>query len=66
MSLWPIEDEAARLWMTALYEGRFLKHLDTAQAAHQADLRVLIDRRAKKASTHPFYWAGFIEAGPLP
>ena len=49
--------------MTALYDGRFTKRLDTANAAHQATLKVLSDRRARKQSTHPFYWAGFVAAG---
>ena len=63
MSLWAVEDQAARRWMTALYEGRYLKGLDTAQAVHQANARILSERRAKGQSTHPFYWAGFVAAG---
>ena len=63
MSLWQVEDESARTWMRALYEGRLKKNLNTAQAVQQASLRVLRDRRAAKQSTHPFYWAGFAAAG---
>ena len=63
MSLWPVEDRTARRWMTALYEGRFAKSLNTAQSVHQASLRILNERRAKGESTHPFYWAGFVAAG---
>ena len=33
--------------MRALYEGRFERHLSTADAVHQASLTVLRDRRAK-------------------
>jgi len=63
MSLWSVEDQAARLWMRTLYEGRFQKRLSTAQAVHDASMRVLQSRRARGQSTHPFYWAGFVAAG---
>jgi len=63
MSLWSVDDQAARFWMRALYEGRLQKHLSTADAMHQASLSVLKSRRARGESTHPFYWAGFVAAG---
>jgi CHAT domain-containing protein/tetratricopeptide (TPR) repeat protein len=63
MSLWSVDDQAARLWMRALYEGRLQKHLSTADAMHEASLTVLSARRARGQSTHPFYWAGFVAAG---
>jgi CHAT domain-containing protein len=63
MSLWPVEDRTARLWMRALYEGRLRQQLDTADAVREASLSVLHDRRARRQSTHPFYWAGFVAAG---
>jgi CHAT domain-containing protein/tetratricopeptide (TPR) repeat protein len=63
MSLWSVDDQATRLWMRALYEGRLQKHLSTADAMHQASLSVLRARRAAGQSTHPFYWAGFVAAG---
>ncbi len=63
MSLWSVEDEAAREWMRALYEGRLVKHLETAEAVRQASLKILRGRRARAESTHPFYWAGFVAAG---
>ena len=63
MSLWSVEDQAARAWMRALYEGRLQKGLDTADAVHEASLTVLRDRRARGQSTHPFYWAGFVASG---
>jgi CHAT domain-containing protein len=63
MSLWSVEDQATQQWMTALYEGRFMKGLDTAQAVHQSSLRVLQQRRVKDQSTHLFYWAAFVAAG---
>ena len=63
MSLWSVEDQSARLWMRALYQGRLQKHLSTANAMHEASLSVLGDRRARRQSTHPFYWAAFVAAG---
>lgn len=63
MSLWSVEDQATRLWMRALYEGRLQRRLSTADAVREASLTVLRDRRAKGQSTHPFYWAAFIAAG---
>jgi CHAT domain-containing protein/tetratricopeptide (TPR) repeat protein len=63
MSLWSVDDQAARLWMRTLYERRLQKHLTTADAMHEASLSVLRDRRTRGQSTHPFYWAGFVAAG---
>jgi CHAT domain-containing protein len=63
MSLWSVDDEATRLWMRALYEGRLLRHLDTADAVKQASVTALKQRRAAHQSTHPFYWAAFVAAG---
>lgn len=63
MSLWSVEDRAARQWMLALYRGRLQRRLDTADAVREASLSVLRDRRANGQTTHPFYWAGFVAAG---
>jgi CHAT domain-containing protein len=63
MSLWSVEDESARRWMKALYEGRLTEGMDTAEAVRHASLTVLNDRRSKGLSDHPFYWAGFVAAG---
>jgi len=63
MSLWPVEDRAAKSWMGRLYEGRLERGLDTAAAVQQATLGSLRDRRAKEHSTHPIFWAGFVAAG---
>ena len=62
MSLWSVEDRATRQWMEALYRGRLGQGLDTADAVREASLTVLRDRRARKLSTHPFYWAAFVAA----
>jgi CHAT domain-containing protein len=63
MSLWPVEDRATVAWMRSLYRARLERGMDTAAAAHHAGLVALKDRRKKGASTHPFYWAGFVAAG---
>jgi CHAT domain-containing protein/tetratricopeptide (TPR) repeat protein len=63
MSLWPVDDQATRVWMRALYQGRLQQRLTTAEAMHNASLSVLRNRRANHQSTHPFYWAAFVAAG---
>jgi CHAT domain-containing protein len=63
MSLWSVEDEATRQWMRALYDARLNERLDTAESVRAASLRVLRHRRAKRLSTHPFYWGAFVSAG---
>ena len=63
LSLWPVEDQAARDWMRQLYRARLVLGLTTIDAVHQANLHTLRQRRASGRSTHPFYWAGFVAAG---
>jgi CHAT domain-containing protein/tetratricopeptide (TPR) repeat protein len=63
MSLWPVDDQATRTWMRSLYEARFRGGLSTADAVHMASVTVLRERRAKKQSTLPVYWAAFVAAG---
>lgn len=63
MSLWPVDDEATRDWMGALYRHRFAEGATTLDAVHQASLDLLNGRRDAGLSTHPFYWAGFVAAG---
>jgi CHAT domain-containing protein/tetratricopeptide (TPR) repeat protein len=63
MSLWAVEDRSAGSWMRALYDARLRRQLDTADAVHSASLAVLADRRQRKLSTAPFYWAGFVASG---
>ena len=62
-SLWPVEDEAARAWMTALYRARFVRGVGTAEAVADATVSELRARRARGVSTHPFYWGGFVAVG---
>jgi CHAT domain-containing protein len=63
LSLWPVEDQAARDWMHRLYRARLVLGFTTIDAVHQANLKTLRQRRAAGQSTHPFYWAGFVAAG---
>jgi CHAT domain-containing protein len=63
LSLWSVEDDATRAWMAALYTARLQEGLDTAASVRAASLRVLETRKARKKSTHPFYWAAFVAAG---
>jgi len=63
MSLWPVEDLSTRIWMRHLYDARFNQHLSTADSVREASLRVLKERRSRRESTHPFYWAAFVAAG---
>lgn len=64
MSLWPVEDDATRGWMRALYRARLEPaHRDTAESVRAASLAMLNARRARGLSTHPFYWAAFVAAG---
>jgi CHAT domain-containing protein len=63
MSLWPVEDEAARQWMRELYTARFAQGLDTAAAVRAATMSLLSARRARGESVNPFYWGAFVAAG---
>jgi CHAT domain-containing protein/tetratricopeptide (TPR) repeat protein len=62
MSLWAVDDGAARVWMRNLYEQR-LAGRSTAEAVRGAGLRILNDQRARGRTTHPYYWGGFVAAG---
>jgi CHAT domain-containing protein len=63
MSLWSVEDEAARQWMEALYRARLVQKFNTIQSVHHASTEVLQRRRSHDQSDHPFFWAGFVTAG---
>ena len=63
MSLWPVDDDDTRRWMTAVYDRRFARNADTMEAVREASLELLRRRRKAGLSTHPFYWGGFIAAG---
>jgi CHAT domain-containing protein/Tfp pilus assembly protein PilF len=63
MSLWSVDDESTREWMTALYEARLKRGLSTAESVRHASSSVLEARRKAGQSTHPFHWAAFVAAG---
>jgi CHAT domain-containing protein/tetratricopeptide (TPR) repeat protein len=63
MSLWPVDDEATRRFMQALYRARFVDGRSTDEAVHAASLEVLRERRARGRSDRPFYWAPFVASG---
>jgi CHAT domain-containing protein/tetratricopeptide (TPR) repeat protein len=63
MSLWPVEDKTTEQWMETLYREHFLNGKDTGESVRDASLQILRQRRAKRQSTHPFYWGAFIAAG---
>ena len=63
MTLWPVEDQATRFWMSTLYRSRLIEHLSTADSVRAAGLAIVRERRAKRLSSHPFYWGAFVAAG---
>ncbi|MGH7725630.1 MAG: CHAT domain-containing protein [Candidatus Eiseniibacteriota bacterium] len=63
MSLWPVEDAAARQWMAALYEARFARGLSTAESVRAASLALLERLRRRGAEPDPAIWGAFIGAG---
>jgi CHAT domain-containing protein/tetratricopeptide (TPR) repeat protein len=63
MSLWPVDDESAHLFMRALYTARLASSHPTPEAVRHSSLEVLRSRRARGESEHPFYWAAFVAAG---
>jgi CHAT domain-containing protein len=63
ISLWPVQDSAAREWMRSLYGHRLSGGTATAQAVQAATLDVLRSRRAQGRSTSPFFWAAFVASG---
>jgi CHAT domain-containing protein/tetratricopeptide (TPR) repeat protein len=63
MSLWSVDDQSTRQWMAALYRARLVERRSTAEAVTDASRALLRARRARGATTHPFYWAAFVAAG---
>lgn len=63
MSLWSVDDDAAREWMVALYRARLEDGLSTAEAVRRAGLDVLAARRLRGLSVHPASWAAFVATG---
>jgi CHAT domain-containing protein len=62
VSLWPIEDQAARRWMHELYQARFERHLSTIESMRHAALQSLLYFR-RQGNDNPAKWAGFMASG---
>lgn len=63
VSLWPVDDEITRRWMSAVYKAKFVDNKTTAEAMRVATVGVIAERRRRGLSTHPAYWGPFIAAG---
>jgi CHAT domain-containing protein len=63
MSLWPVEDKAARLWMETFYKQSITEGLSVAASAHLASQSLLRFQEKERDNTHPFFWAPFVTAG---
>lgn len=63
MSLWPVQDAGARVWMEELYTARWKHGSSTCEAVRSATRTLLAQRREAGLSDHPYHWAGFIAAG---
>lgn len=63
MSLWGVDDDAARTWMVTLYRARLIRGMSTADSVRAATRQTLAARRLREESIHPFYWAGFVAVG---
>ena len=63
MSLWPVEDRSAEVFMSSLYAARLQGHRATAAAMRQAYREALAATRRVHRNSHPLYWAPFIASG---
>jgi len=58
MSLWPISDYVTRELMTGYYQN-LKQGIGRSESLRQVQIKML----RKPATSHPFYWASFIESG---
>lgn len=63
LSLWSVDDEATRAWMSALYRARWALGVDTPTAMTHACVERLTRARREGASTHPGNWGAFVATG---
>ena len=59
MSLWKVDDGVTARLMAQYYTNLLKKNQGRADALREVQLSMLADRN----SSHPYYWAGFIESG---
>jgi len=62
LSLWSVEDQAARDWIRRLYRNR-LSGRTTLEAVRKTEIEILRTRRRAGVTTHPFFWGAFVAAG---
>jgi CHAT domain-containing protein len=62
VSLWPVEDDATRYWMRALYTSHGAG-ASTVDAVLAASRTVLEEQRRAGGTTHPYFWGGFVSIG---
>jgi CHAT domain-containing protein len=63
MSLWAVDDRAARAWMSDFYQALWHDGRDAAEATREASRAALLRLRAAGGATHPGEWAMFISSG---
>jgi CHAT domain-containing protein len=63
MTLWSVQDDAARAWVRELYAARRERGESTADSVRDASVTILSERREAGQSTHPFYWGAFVAVG---
>ncbi len=61
-SLWEVDDDATRELMHEFYANHWGKRMSPEDALRHAQVRLL--RSGAGASSHPYYWAGFVLTGP--
>jgi CHAT domain-containing protein/tetratricopeptide (TPR) repeat protein len=59
MSLWKVDDGVTARLMAEYYTNLLKKNQGRADALREVQLSMLADRN----TSHPYYWAGFIESG---
>jgi len=63
LSLWKVDDQAARTWMVLFHQAYLEGSTDPVAAVRAAHRRFLAQRRERGLSTHPFYGGAFIASG---
>ena len=62
LSLWRVDDDSTREWMSQLYTAR-LAGATTPGAMRRASRRVVRRLRERDLPDHPFFWGAFIALG---
>ncbi|WP_162180008.1 CHAT domain-containing tetratricopeptide repeat protein [Bryobacter aggregatus] len=62
-SLWPVDDEETRRWMTLLYRQRFQNQESTVDSLRTTNRLMIRSLRSAGKSTHPYHWAAFVAIG---